>query len=132
MSLHLTAFVLNRPAEKRLLQSGVLIVSDLTNRVVIMGSSALSSILKKDYERYGEYYVESAVSEKKAVYWYANKIASFMEAAPGYYAFGDYVLYQQALTFEPRLDAPLFLTQEFQLIDDPKYGVEKITLQKVV
>lgn len=132
MSLHLTAFVLNRPAEKRLLQSGVLIVSDLTNRVLMMGSSALSGILKKDYERYGEYYAESATGEKKAVYWYANKIPSFMAAAPGYYAYGEYVLYPQVLIFEPQLDKPLFITAEFQLTDDPRYGVESTQLRKVV
>lgn len=130
MSLNLTALLLNRPGDQRLVQTGVIVISDVTSRCIFLGDNPLSKRLKEDFERYGEYYILGERDEKKSVFWFPNKISSFVPAASGYYAFGDLNLYTHSLTFDPKLDNPIFITREFQLTESE--GMEKIMLQKVM
>lgn len=127
-NLGLVALVLNM-RDGRLRQSGLLIVSMPTGRAAMLGDTPLSDLLRKDFERPGEYFIASQFG-KKSVFWLPNKISSFYEAAQGYYAHGGYSVWQQELTFEPKIGEDVYLTTDFYVTNDAKIGFEAVPIKR--
>ena len=123
MASPLVAFVLNRRVD-RLKESGIIVVSQTTNHILLFGDNPLSRRLASDYQKPVEFHV--ATNEgKETKFWMPCQINSFFNAAPTYYGFGGYELSKQQLNFEPCPDAPVFVTEDLILATE---GMEQVRL----